>query len=327
VPTHLHDLNIVGEPVAFTSHVTADGKVQARNLVFSDQAGMRPLNPAGAFAGGVAPGVIMANMGGARSMGSTAGGSSMTGQVKNADRTKGYGFITCPSIPVDIYFKLEEPVQPGQTVSFTLNWTRDCKPQAAAVRPFLQGGEIAVGTIKSYSDKNEYGFISFPDSPQEVYFKRMDLPEGFQAGTSNELIGLTVRCGIKLHKDGKPQAQDMDVVSGPPQGVKRAPAGDDGDGGMTMPAKRQRMSTDGAPQEQSSGQQAQGKIKTYNSVKGFGFIVSDVVPGDIYFKANMLPAHLQDQSTSLIGVQVAFTLNFMRDGKAQAADLQVDPFA
>mmetsp|Transcript_54725 Transcript_54725/g.139005 ORF Transcript_54725/g.139005 Transcript_54725/m.139005 type:complete len:738 (+) Transcript_54725:115-2328(+) len=262
-------------------------------------------------------------------------GASMTGAVKTVDVSKGYGFIMSQGLPTDIYFKLEEPVMQGQQVGFTLKWTKDGKPQARDVKPALVGGEILVGTVKSFSDKNDYGFISLSDSPQEVYFKRKTLPEETQAATSNEIVGMTVRCTIKVQKDGKPCAQDMVLVSGPVQGMKRT-AGSVEDGSPIMPTKRQRtgfevpavMPTVDKNQQfamasVAAGTQVQGIIKSYNASKGFGFINSSVVPGDIYFKGQMLPAHMQgQQTTNLSGVQVAFTLNFTPDGKAQAADLQ-----
>merc|ERR1719215_1379986 len=83
-------------------------------------------------------GMMMAKMAGPQD------GASMMGVVKNADPTKGYGFIMCPLVPGDIYFKTEEPLMQGQQVGFTLKFQRDGKPHARDVKPALQGGEILV---------------------------------------------------------------------------------------------------------------------------------------------------------------------------------------
>lgn len=182
-----------------------------------------------------------------------------------------------------------------------------------------------VGQIKSFSDKNSYGFIASEELGQDIYFQRKDLPEQLQAASSDEVTGVWVRCAVKLHqRDGKPQAQDMELVSGPALGTKR-PAGIESTGGLL--AKRQRTgggngSGKGGGGQSLAGEQVAGYIKSYNQQKGFGFITSPGVDGDVYFKGTMLPTHLQSQ-TALEGFQALFVLNWTRDGKPQAADVQV----
>merc|ERR1719291_1187905 len=102
----------------------------------------------------------------------------------------------------------------------------------------------------------------------------------------------------------------MEYIAPPQQGVKR-PSG----GSQPGKAKRQRVSgfNGGAREMQQSAQpqmgaadlqgmqdalptgtQLDGAIKSYSTVKGFGFITTDHLPGkDVYFKGQQLPEHLR----------------------------------
>jgi len=58
-----------------------------------------------------------------------------------------------------------------------------------------------------------------------------------------------------------------------------------------------------------------GTVKSYSSTKGFGFIVVPDYPGDIYFKKDYVPPHLQEASLS--GMTVQFTVGLKPDGQPQ----------
>mmetsp|Transcript_62016 Transcript_62016/g.202326 ORF Transcript_62016/g.202326 Transcript_62016/m.202326 type:complete len:474 (-) Transcript_62016:218-1639(-) len=354
MPGQLRGQNVTGAPVAFQQNVMPDGKVQARHLQFLSMPSpaMQMHEQAAAFqmmmgkgkggtvrAASLSPTVPTQQMPRTRqafqpmlqgmwqqSMMGPEDGANLFGVVKSFEPTKGWGFINTPSVPVDIYFKCDQPLEQGQQVMFSLKiMPRDGKPQAWDVRPSLPSGDVVVGVIKSFSDKNSYGFIASEEVRQDIYFQRRDLPEQLQAASSDEVTGVWVRCAVKLHqRDGKPQAQDMELVSGPALGTKR-PAGTESTGGLL--AKRQRTgggngSGKGGGGRSLAGEQVAGYIKSYNQQKGFGFITSPGVDGDVYFKGTMLPTHLQSQ-TALEGFQALFVLNFTRDGKPQAADVQV----
>jgi len=237
-----------------------------------------------------------------------AEGSSMTGSVKNYDVNKGYGFLNSPGFPADIYFKSQEPLQQGQQVAFTLRYTKDGKPQANNLSPCMQGGEVLVGMIRSYNDQKGYGFISAQDSPQDVYFKKSDLPSDFQEMHGSSVTGCQVQCTVKVTQDGKPQAQDLQILS--QGGVKREA---DDESGMPS-AKRQRLND-------TSGERHMGEVKMFNPAKGFGFLSSPTVATDVYFKDAMLPPQMQGLEVPR-GAQVTFTLNFAANGKAQASELE-----
>merc|ERR1719263_450192 len=68
-----------------------------------------------------------------------------------------------------------------------------------------------------------------------------------------------------------------------------------------------------------------GIIRSYDPVKGFGFIVSASYPGDIFLPRNALPSNFQGkvphEMPSLAGVQVSFDLLLLGDkGKGPRAD-------
>lgn len=59
-----------------------------------------------------------------------------------------------------------------------------------------------------------------------------------------------------------------------------------------------------------------GVVKSFDSNKGYGFINSPAMPGDIYFQGNAVIGGLPFQ-----GMPVWFTLKWTKDGKPQAADV------
>jgi cold shock CspA family protein len=62
------------------------------------------------------------------------------------------------------------------------------------------------------------------------------------------------------------------------------------------------------------GQGVQGTVKSYNAAKGFGFIVSLKVQGDVYFKG-------EPDVSYEVGQELQFNLHYTPDGKAQARNV------
>jgi cold shock CspA family protein len=268
-------------------------------------------------------------------------GASLSGVVKTYDATKDFGFLSCPRIPYDVYFKSEgQSVEIGTNVSFTLKWMKDGKPQARGITIGLSGGETLVGTVKTYSDKNGYGFLGVADSSQDVYFQKKDLPDEVQGIDGREMQGATMRFNVRMKPDGKPQAENIAMVTMagqegainppagsifPPQhGMKRpSPSSSPAwtaHGGVTPQPKMARM--DGAAAS-PGGERLVGTIMKFNSMKGFGFIQAPGLSGDVFFKNTMLPPEWQQTpSEGLEGVQVSFDHRITPDGKHQGSNVQ-----
>merc|ERR1719394_920458 len=99
----------------------------------------------------------------------------------------------------------------GTEVTFTIKYFKDGKAQALNLVPAaaLAGGDVVVGSIRSYNDAKGYGFITSPDCSQDIYFKRDHLPAELQGLHGNDVTGAQVRAMIRVTPDGKPQAEEV----------------------------------------------------------------------------------------------------------------------
>lgn len=252
---------------------------------------------------------------------------ALHGIIKSYDDGRGFGFINAPEVPRDIYFKGQgESYTAGMSVAFYLNWAPDGKPQARGVVASFGEGDTSMGTIKSYSSNKGYGFISVPTNPGDVYFKKEFLPEHLQ---EEELTGRTVQFVIHLAHDGKPQVQQMDFMdgSGPTMpavkgGGKKRPAPSMGGpipAGAGAPAKRMKMEPMGGASMMGMeylepGTEMEGSVKSFNPKNGWGFIKTNQMSTDVYFKGQY--PDIQP------GTWVRFNLTYTPDGKPQAQGLQ-----
>jgi len=175
-------------------------------------------------------------------------------------------------------------------------------PQQQAMPPRL-GGKNMTGKVKSFSEKNGYGFIVAPQQPGcDIKFGKMDVASGGAVGP-----GSSVSFMVVMGPDGRAQAKKVAVMPTPSQGVKRELPGKGGGGGA---AKFQRLGT---------GTSGTDVVKSYNPTKGFGFIGS--AQGDIYFMKAQLPGHMQDME--LQGQVVEYELTAAADGKLRAASVSL----
>jgi len=74
------------------------------------------------------------------------------------------------------------------------------------------------------------------------------------------------------------------------------------------------------PQGPLTGNIKHGTVKSYSVVKGFGFILCEEVPQDIYFGRDSLQADLR--TSDVAGTQVSFELYRAPDGKPQGRNLR-----
>lgn len=284
-------------------------------------------------------------------------GAAMRGEVKSFDAAKGYGFIVADGLAADVYFKADQEVEKGSQVCFYVKYMRDGKAQAQDVVYALNGGEVIVGTMKSFNGKTGYGFIAVDDYPQDVYCRRQDLPDEYQALDSDSLVGVQFQFTVKITRDGqKPQVQENTMLAhgapaAPPQAAKRTAAGAGfaqvGPGAEKrprlppMPASAGGLVPGGKAKGKGAaeaafggakgkgggkftdGGMAEGVVKSYNATKGFGFINSEITngAGDVYFQRVAVPA--ENQNESIQGARVSFQVQWTPDGKAQAQAIEV----
>jgi cold shock CspA family protein len=185
-------------------------------------------------------------------------------------------------------------------------------PMAAAVNPQVTG-QTMTGTVKSYSSKNGYGFILVPGQQGDVKFGAADL--------SNPAAGIEPGTGVSFMAvagpNGKLQAKSVQPAAG---GLKRP-------SGAIMPTaimpmmgvKRQNVGLAAVPGGCAGGAEGQwvtGTVKSFNSMKGFGFISSPEQPTDIYFSNQSLGAQAGQPITP--GQAATCELNYAPDGKVRA---------
>lgn len=170
------------------------------------------------------------------------------------------------------------------------------------------GGKAITGQVKSFSDKNGYGFIRTPQNPNlDIKFGRNDVPGG------TITVGAQVTFLVAVGPDGRAQARSVTLQGQGPlhgQGLKRTFMADDGGswGAGALALKHQRMGTS-----------SRGIVKSYNATKGFGFIESS--NGDIYFMKQTLPAHVQEMD--LQGQVLEYELATAPDGKLRATSVSL----
>jgi len=173
-------------------------------------------------------------------------GQQTSGIVKSWNAQKGFGFLSCPGIDVDIFFARDRlPVEfqqlshmDGMTMLFNLMQCADGKMQAQNMqapgseaianqmggqrkRPApveslptkrmnlaLENGR-QVGTVKSFSNKNGFGFIVCSKSVEDIIFYNKDVQHEPQQGDSVEFT-------VRSNKNGRPQAYEVKPSSGKP---------------------------------------------------------------------------------------------------------------
>mmetsp|Transcript_81609 Transcript_81609/g.147410 ORF Transcript_81609/g.147410 Transcript_81609/m.147410 type:complete len:107 (+) Transcript_81609:1-321(+) len=101
-----------------------------------------------------------------------------------------------------------------------------------------------------------------------------------------------------------------------------------GMGGMSMGNMMGGMGTLGfkqqkaAPEESPTGRFVAGMIKSYNGLKGFGFISSAGIPGDVFFMKSAMPEDAQSlQGKDVQGKTVNFEIVKTSDGKVRGQNV------
>mmetsp|Transcript_142685 Transcript_142685/g.248817 ORF Transcript_142685/g.248817 Transcript_142685/m.248817 type:complete len:446 (-) Transcript_142685:505-1842(-) len=265
-------------------------------------------------------------------------GIQVTGSIISFNAKKGFGFLASDQAESDIYFQtraLQKEVKDclddsdfidlvGHSVACTINYTTDNKPQASdVVLTVSKEDDFLVGVVRSFNQGQGYGFLTCAGYENGIYFKLKFIPGHLQGGS---LIGQPARFNLKITEDGKFQANTISfkkpVMLAPIQAMMHGmqKGGVSGMGGMMT----QRQMAPMAPVSFGKGaafaggaggvssQAMSGIVISFNPAKGWGFIQSAAVMGDVYFKAD------GEFST---GAPVSFSLKYTQDGRPQASNV------
>lgn len=237
------------------------------------------------------------------------------GKIVRFDRQKGYGFIKSPDEASDVFFllsalpmELQDRCRAGQDITdidveFDVT-DKDGKCRASKVflcqQAFPSMGSsqrqgMAVGTIISFDVIKGFGFIKPGAGAEDLFVMRGELPSELRECRSREeIIDRRVEFEVKQMPDGKMRAIRCSLVA--PTGVQ-----------MGMPMMM------GRP---SNPNYRQGKIRTFNRSKGYGFIELPTGEPDVFLLPSELPVEVKEQE-NVVGIEVGFEMT-LNDGKPRA---------
>jgi len=173
----------------------------------------------------------------------------------------------------------------------------------------------ATGTVKSFSEKHGYGFITTFSEWEDVKFGAADV-----VGSWAPVAGTQVMFKMS-RSNGRLSATEVAPASGG-AGHKRPASAMDGS--MKGGAQKLLKGGKGTQVMHSPGQRLSGTIKSFNAKTGFGFIASPGVSGDVFFSQVELPEGTDAEAMGhggAAGVPVIFELMQGNDGRLKAQKL------
>jgi len=134
------------------------------------------------------------------------------------------------------------------------------------------------GTVKSWNGSKGFGFIVCPGVSGDVMFGRTDLPQDAREVRGKFLDGRRVNFKVQM-VNGRAKATNVEVIAG-------------------------------------EGEFMAGTVKSYNGAKGYGFIVSSMTSGDVFFNGGDLQS--LGSGADPTGELVVFQAQAKPDGKLHA---------
>ena len=177
------------------------------------------------------------------------------------------------------------------------------------------------GIVKFFNGQKGFGFIQVDDRPDDVF---VHISAVEQAGLAGLAEGQPLEFTL-VDRGGKVSATDL-VIDGEPIAVaERAPRPERSfdrdrpprDGGGFRGGDRD--SAPRAPQRESTGERANGTVKFFNDMKGFGFVQRDDGGEDVFVHISALERSGMGQVTQ--GDRLSFDIEIDRRGKFSAANL------
>jgi CspA family cold shock protein len=177
------------------------------------------------------------------------------------------------------------------------------------------------GIVKFFNGQKGFGFIQVDDRPDDVF---VHISAVEMAGLSGLAEGQPLEFTL-VDRGGKVSATDL-VIDGEPIAVPeraprpersfdrdRAPREGGFRGGDRDSAPR------AGPQRESTGERANGTVKFFNDMKGFGFVQRDDGGEDVFVHISALERSGMGQVTQ--GDRLSFDIEIDRRGKYSAANL------
>jgi CspA family cold shock protein len=162
------------------------------------------------------------------------------------------------------------------------------------------------GTVKFFNPQKGFGFIVRDDGGEDVF---VHISAVEQAGLTDLADGQPLEFTL-VDRGGRISATDL-KIEGEPMEVVRSSAPREGAGGGGF---------GGGPQRQLTGEKAQGTVKFFNSMKGFGFISRDDGQPDAF--VHISAVERAGLPTINEGDRFEFDIEVDRRGKYAAVNLQ-----
>ncbi|MGE5720903.1 MAG: cold-shock protein [Sphingomonadales bacterium] len=165
------------------------------------------------------------------------------------------------------------------------------------------------GVVKFFNAQKGFGFIVRDDGGEDVF---VHISAVEQAGLTGLAEGQPLEFTL-VDRGGRVSATDLKIEGEPLPVQERAPREDRGGAGGGFGGG-------GGPQRQLTGEKAQGTVKFFNAMKGFGFISRDDGQPDAFVHISAV------ERAGLVslneGDRLSFELEVDRRGKTAAVNLQ-----
>ena len=162
------------------------------------------------------------------------------------------------------------------------------------------------GTVKWFNATKGFGFIAPEDGSADVF---VHISAVEQAGLTDLADGQPLDFTL-VDRGGRISATNLKIEGEPMEVVRSAAPRDGGAGG----------GFGGGPQRQLTGEKAQGTVKFFNSMKGFGFISRDDGQPDAF--VHISAVERAGLPTINEGDRFEFDIEVDRRGKYAAVNLQ-----
>lgn len=178
------------------------------------------------------------------------------------------------------------------------------------------------GIVKFFNSQKGFGFIQVDGRPDDVF---VHISAVEQAGLTGLAEGQPLEFSL-VERGGKVSATDLVIDGEPMEVTERAPrpdrpAFDRGPRGDDRGGFRggDRDSASRGPQRESTGERANGTVKFFNDMKGFGFVQRDDGGEDVFVHISALERSGMGQVTQ--GDRLTFDIEIDRRGKYSATNL------